>query len=133
VIETAPRGRRIALTDPLPDAVLKLADGDKPGAVACILMVKQGEKIDPKSEFGPFTPLVLLDGLGIYGQAIWRLFDGLCGRDPLRCLAVLHAARLKMLPPGVLQLAIAGKAKIDVDLVVGRVKTAMPTFGRTQP
>lgn len=123
-------GRRIALTDPLPQAVIKLADEDKNAAVACILLVRQGEALQPRSEFGPFTPLVLLDGLGLYGARIWTLFDRICGRDVLRCLAVLHALRLKMLPMQALELALKGKASIDVDLVVGRVKTAIPDFAR---
>ncbi len=127
------RKPRIAITDTPAAAVLKLADGHDGAAVACTVLVKAMPSLDPQAEFGPFTPLLMLDSFGLHGAVIWRLFDGLCGRDALRTLAVLHAVRLKIIHSAAVRDALLGRGTpLDLDHLVGEVKTHYPGFARTQ-
>src|SRR5271154_1236738 len=60
------------INDTPANAVLKLAEGNLPAARACIAMIEASERHDPKSDFGPFTPLVMLDRFKLRGARIRR-------------------------------------------------------------
>ncbi len=103
------RGAGLDLTDTPANAVLKLAEGDLAAAKACIAMIEASQRHDPESDFGPFTPLVMLDRFQLRGARIARLF-ALAGGDGKRALGLLHALRLGALQPRELATALAGTA-----------------------
>ncbi|MEJ0069439.1 MAG: hypothetical protein WDO24_12710 [Pseudomonadota bacterium] len=99
----------IDITDTPANAVLKLADGNLAAAKACIAMIEASQRYDPKSDFGPFTPLVMLERLEFRGVRIARLF-ALAKQDGRVALGLLHALRLGAIQPRELATALAGKA-----------------------
>ena len=124
---------RLDINDTPANAVLKLVGKDKPAAGACIAMVKAVETADPKAQFGPFTPLLILDQLGIYGGAIAVFYVRVCGGDPVKALAVLHAARLNLITPEELKRAISGHGpRLDADMVLDLIRSRVEGFGRTE-
>jgi hypothetical protein len=125
-----PHAARIDITDTPANAVLKLVQNDRAAAEACIAMVKTVEIADPQAEFGPFTPLVILDSIGLVGPAIGRFYQRLCAGDPVIALGLLHAIRLKLVPPETIKRALDGKARLDVTDLLDQVRNRMPKFGR---
>jgi hypothetical protein len=121
---------RIDLQDTPAKAVFKLVQGDRAAAEACIAMVKAVAGADPQAEFGPFTPLVILEATGLVGPVIGTLFSRVCGGDPVTALAVLHAARLKLVSPAALRAAAEGKAPVDAAALLDLVRRQVPGFGR---
>jgi hypothetical protein len=103
------RGAGLDIEDTPANAVLKLAEGNLPAARACIAMIEASQRLDPKSDFGPFTPLMMLDRFKLRGARIARLF-ALAGQDGRIALGLLHALRLGAIQPGELARALAGTA-----------------------
>ena len=130
-----PRGRdpasRIDLQDTPAKAVFKLVDNDRAAAEACIAMVKAVAGADPEAEFGPFTPLLILEAIGLTGPAIGAFYARVCNGDAVMALAVLHAVRLKLVAAEVVKRAAAGQATIDAPALLGLVRHALPAFGRS--
>ncbi len=126
----ADRAARIDLQDTPAKAVFKLVEGDRAAAEACIAMVKAVATADPMAEFGPFTPLVILEAIGLRGAAIGAAYSRVCGGDPVTALAVLHAVRLKLITVATLKRAVAGGAPIDAPALLDLVRHKLPGFGR---
>jgi hypothetical protein len=103
------RSGSLDLTDTPANAVLKLAEGDLAAAKACIALIEASQRHDPGSDFGPFTPLVMLDRFKLRGARIARL-HALTGGDGRTTLGLLHALRLGAIQQRELALALAGKA-----------------------
>ena len=95
--ELPPRPDRIDVDDTPANAVFKLCQGDPSAAEACIALVKVVATADPQAEFGPFTPLLMLEATGLVGPAIGHVYRKVCDSDPVTLLAVLHAVRLKVI------------------------------------
>jgi len=127
---TARAGTRIDLQDTPAEAVFKLAEGDRAAAEACIALVKAVATVDPKAEFGPFTPLLLLEAVGLAGAAIGDFYARVCSGDPVLALAVLHAVRLKLVTAAALKDALAGRATLDAHVLLDLVRQQRPEFGR---
>ncbi|HUA52425.1 MAG TPA: hypothetical protein VMB81_09690 [Candidatus Sulfotelmatobacter sp.] len=124
----APRvGAPLDLTDTPANAVLKLAEGDVAAARACIALIEASQRHDPGSEFGPFTPLVMLDRFKLRGRLIARL-HALAGGDPRRTLGLLHALRLGAIEPGELARALAGQAPPERREALLAVADAVPVL-----
>lgn len=120
---------QIDLMDTPAAAVLKLAEGDRRAAFACVALVKIVEKAEPGAAFGPFTGLMILDRIELRGPPIGYLYDHLCGGDATKALALLHAIRLKLISPPTLRMALSGAPDlIDVDAVLARIRREMPGF-----
>lgn len=120
---------RIDLHDTPAAAVLRLAEGSQPAAMAMIALVKSVESLDPTASFGPFTPLVLLDRLNITGPAVAMLYHRVAGGDPATALALLHAVRLKLISADTLTQALNGDpTAVDGPATLVRVRQAMPGF-----
>ena len=124
------RTARIDIHDTPANAVLKLVGQDRAAAEACIAMVQAVERADPDAAFGPFTPLLILEQIGLTGARIGRFYRGVCGGDAVTALAVLHAVRLKLVPPDILKRAADGKARVAADKLVDLVRGRLPRFGR---
>lgn len=125
----AARTARIDITDNPANAVLKLVGDDRASAASCIAMIKAVAQFDPKAEFGPFTPLLILQEIGLIGPDIGLFYGLICRRDPLTALALLHAARLKLLSAAMIRAAIAGGPPIDDAALLHAVRSRMPDFG----
>jgi hypothetical protein len=121
---------RIDIADTPAKAVFKLVENDRGAAEACIAMVKAVAEADPDAEFGPFTPLLILESLGLRGKTIGEVYAHVCGGDPVCALAVLHAARLKLVTVEKLKSAAAGRTPINTELLLDTIRSKMPRFGR---
>jgi hypothetical protein len=126
----SPGDRRIDIEDTPAKAVFKLVEGDREAAEACIAMVKAVEQVDPDAEFGPFTPLLILESIGLTGSAIGAVYAHVCGGDVVCALAVLHAARLKLVTVDDLKRAAAGRTPINTDVLLDAIRSKMPRFAR---
>jgi hypothetical protein len=121
---------RIDIEDTPAKAVFKLVEGDREAAEACIAMVKAVAQADPDAEFGPFTPLLILESIGLRGKAIGEVYNHVCGGDPVCALAVLHATRLKLVTVEKLKNAAAGRMPINTEMLLDTIRSKMPRFGR---
>jgi hypothetical protein len=125
----AARTARIDIQDTPANAVLKLVENDRAAAEACIAMVKAVETADPDAAFGPFTPLLILEQIGLSGARIGRFYRQVCGGDVVTALAVLHAVRLKLVPADIVKRAADGKGHIATDKLLNLVRVRLPRFG----
>jgi hypothetical protein len=121
---------RIEITDTPAQAVFKLVQGDRAAAEACIALVKAVASADPGAKFGPFTPLLILEQVGLVGPEIGQVFADVCDGDPVTMLALLHAIRLKAIPLATLREAAAGRTRIRSDKLLAMVREKIPGFGR---
>lgn len=123
------KNTRIELNDTMTDVVKKLSE-DVPGATAvCMLILKDGENIDPDGAFGGFGILLLLDTFNIYGLKIWKLYKDVCKEDLIKTIAVIRAYQLGIIKKGKLQVAINEHGKgIDVEELYQKVKERLPNF-----
>jgi hypothetical protein len=118
---------RIELGDSTVDMVVKLSEG-VPGALVVLKQIlERGEEIDPDSFAGPFSGLLSLDSLSIYGSGIWRLYKDVCGEDVVKTLAVLRAQQLGSIRRGDIHAAVEG-GNLDVDGLVVQVQERLPGF-----
>ena len=124
------RTARIDIQDTPANAVLKLVGNDRAAAEACIAMVQAVAQADPDAAFGPFTPLLILEQIGLTGARIGGFYRGVCGGDAVTALAVLHAVRLKLVPADVVKRAADGKARVAADKLLDLVRGRLPRFGR---
>jgi hypothetical protein len=127
---TSARSSRIDLQDTPAKAVFKLVEGDRTAAEACIAMVKAVASADPGAEFGPFTPLLILEAIGLKGPAIGAVYHRVCGGDPVTALAVLHAVRLRLITADALRRAALGSATVDAPALLDLVRHKIAGFGR---
>jgi hypothetical protein len=119
------------INDTPANAVLKLAEGDLAAARACIAMIEASQRHDPKSDFGPFTPLVMLERFKLRGARIAQLF-AVAGQDGRLALGLLHALRLGAIQPGELARALAGTAPKELVAALLVAADAVPAL-RTRP
>jgi hypothetical protein len=128
--KTPPRPDRIDVDDTPANAVFKLSQGDHAAAEACIALVKTVASADPKAEFGPFTPLLMLEAMGLTGPAIGHVYRKVCDGDPVTLLAVLHAVRLKVIALDAVKRAAVSGTRIRADTVIDIVRQKIPDFAR---
>lgn len=87
-------GTRIELTDTTVDVIAKLSEGN-PGAMTAMMdLMSICEEIDPQSFMGQLAPLLSFDTHGIYGSAIYIVYNDKCNRDPRKVLVLLRAVQL---------------------------------------
>ena len=124
------RTARIDIRDTPANAVLKLVGDDRAAAEACIAMVQAVARADPEAAFGPFTPLLILEQIGLTGARIGRFYRQVCGADAVTALGLLHAVRLGLVPVEVVKRAADGKGRVRTDAVLDLVRARLPQFGR---
>ena len=128
--ETPSRPDRIDVDDTPANAVFKLCQGDPTAAEACIALVKVVATADPQAEFGPFTPLLILEATGLVGPAIGHVYRKVCDGDPVTMLAVLHAVRLKVIAMDAVKRAAVSGTRIRSDTVIEIVRQKISNFAR---
>jgi hypothetical protein len=121
---------RIDISDTPANAVLKLVGEDRAAAAACIAMVKAVETADPEAAFGPFTPLLILESMGLRGARIGHFYARVCAADAVTALGVLHAVRLKLVPADIVMRAADGRGRLDAAPLVDLVRGKLTRFGR---
>ncbi|HLZ66763.1 MAG TPA: hypothetical protein VKQ29_11070 [Aliidongia sp.] len=128
-----PGAERIDVTDTPANAAFKLVQGDQAAAEACIALVKAVATADPQAEFGPFTPLLILEATGLTGPAIGHVYRRVCDSDPVTMLALLHAVRLKVIAIEAVKRAAVDGTRIKAETVIEIVRRKIPDFARTDP
>lgn len=122
---------RIEINDSVTDILVKLSEGN-PGALRAMMeMVKEAPLIDPDSAWGAFGPLIALDGLGLYGPAIWMLYKDACGHSVLKAETLFRAHQLGIISGDTVRNAHVNKP--DFDALLARVQERLPAFGQPQP
>jgi hypothetical protein len=129
--EVPPRPDRIDVDDTPANAVFKLVQGDEAAAHACIALVKAVKSADPQAEFGPFTPLLILESTGLVGPAIGHVYRRVCDSDPVTMLALLHAVRLKVIDINAVKRAAVEGTRIKAETVIAIVREKIPNFARS--
>jgi hypothetical protein len=122
---------RINLEMSFLDGIIVMAEGN-PGALTAIAeLTKLSPKVDPQSYLGMWTPLLSLDGDGIYGSDIWLLYKDVCKQSAIHCLAVLRAVQLGIVNISQVKLAMERNAHevLDIDSILAQVKTRLASFG----
>jgi len=120
---------RIDVTDTPANAVFKLARGDRAAAEALIALVKAVAAADPDAEFGPFTPLLILEATGLVGPAIGHVYHRVCAGDAVTMLALLHALRLKAIALDAVKRAAVAGTRIRKETLIRLVQARIPNFG----
>lgn len=125
---------RLDLSDNLQDAIIKFADGN-PGAInALLILCTQSPSIDPDSAFGPFSPLMSLDNLDVYGSDVYILLKDVCGNSPAAVLALLRAHQLGFVTEATIKQMIAdgqyrrSPAPGVIDEYMKQVRIRLPNF-----
>ena len=123
----------IHLTDTIPQAAAKLAEGNPGAATVLINLINEAEKIDPDDFMGGIGSMLNLDSYGIYGTDIWVFYSDICNKDLARVVAVLRACELGMFSSKVLAEACnkqdhSGVAMVPVEELYLKVKERLPRF-----
>lgn len=85
---------RIELTDTTMDALIKMVDGN-PGAIQALMeIMAKHYLIDPQAMLGGIGAVMMLDSWGIYGSAIYILYNDKCDRDVRKMLMLMRAVQL---------------------------------------
>jgi hypothetical protein len=126
---------RIQLTDTAQDMLMKLCEGN-PGALNVLIkLFTETELIDPDAAFGPYSAILALDTLGIYGPHIWVLFKDVCGEDIVNMVAVLRANQLGFVDDDLVVHSCSDRSRhsvgaIDAPHLLELVKERLPNFGK---
>ena len=84
-------------------AITKIADNNYGAWEVLTKMYKQGGIIDPHNKNNEMLPIEALDAFGIYGKAIFILYNDICHSDLPKMLAVIKAASIQIFPYEVLK------------------------------
>jgi len=125
---------RIQLTDTLVEMIVKMTEGN-PGATKAIgSMIHITSVIDPDCAFGLRGPIIYLDSYGIYGSAIYTLYNDHCNRNPHKMLVLLRAAQMGIFNSNKLyQLSQDQTRENSIsteewDRIVGELKEKLPSM-----
>ena len=93
-------------------------------------LIERSKAVDPDAIMGPFTNLLSLDSLGIYGSRIWQLYKDVCKEDIATTIAVLRAThQLGIISKDVLNHAIDHRGQgLDLNDTILKVKERLPNF-----
>lgn len=115
------------------EIVIALSDSN-PGAIRVIMELHaKTPLVDPDSMLGGLGSLLSLDTNKIYGSRIWVLYKDVCGESIVKTIGVLRAVQLGIINKHTLSNAIdiEGVSDFDVDIVLIKVRTALPAFSAT--
>lgn len=123
---------RVTLEDNVMDVIVKLAEGNPGAAVVCTNILGQAGVVDPDDALGGLGVLLSLDTEGIYGPRIWMLYKDVCKENMVDMLGVLRARQLGYVTKIQVDHAIDNYGDgIDVEDLVARVKSRLPSFGES--
>ncbi len=127
------RNTVIQLTDTLMDIMLKMSKGN-PGAINVLMeLYTTGGKIDPDSALEGLGSIFALDSHGIYADRIWMLYKDVCKCSIPHVIAVFRAYQMGQLAgvtDEVIDSAIDGKIKLNLDDIMEAVQKELPNFNR---
>ena len=126
---------RLNMEMSLMDMIIDVAEGNPGAAVAMVECAKIATVVDPTSFMGPFTAVLPLDELDIYGPRVGMLYKDVCNYDASDMIAVLRAVQLGYLTPEELSSMIDGRylrENIDdrqhVHALRAKVEERLPEF-----
>ncbi|MET3134293.1 hypothetical protein AAKU55_004588 [Oxalobacteraceae bacterium GrIS 1.11] len=124
---------KLAFEDCPSTTIKKLADGSLGAETVLNRLFKETHRIDPTNALGSRSAFYSLDGLGIYGDRIVRLYEETCENSLVGLVASLRAVQLGILRPTQLSNAIeAGSFKHDsIGGIIQQVMEQIPAFNRT--
>ena len=118
---------KINLTDSAMSICLKMSEGN-PGALSIVTsLLKQNALIDPNG-IGPFTAILQLDSIGIYGSEIWILYKDVCEEHISKLCALLRANQFGFISSENIKMAIKNNTKIDLNDLCAKVCKSLPDF-----
>lgn len=124
--------QRIKLEDTSVQIGVKMSEGNIGAATVIVQLFKRNAEIDPQSALGPYSSVLHLDSLGIYGSKIWMLYKDVCSEDIRKMIALLRAYQLGFTSESTIKAGIEQYgAGIDLDDLVSKVENALPDFKRT--
>jgi len=123
---------RIRLTDNSSAAIALMADANYGAWLRMAKIITQGPIIDPDTQ-NSLEPIKALDEMGIYGKAIFILFEDICYGDLPKTLAVIKAVHVGLLDKDVLKDACSkedcsGRNLVPVFKLYDQVKQQFPNF-----
>ena len=124
---------RIQETDKPAFAITKMADKNYGAWEVLTRIFSQGGDIDPELRNNAMLPIKALDAFGIYGKAIYILYNDICYRDLPKTLAVIKAASLQLFSDDVLKVACSredcsGRALVPVFDLYEKIRYRFPNF-----
>lgn len=124
---------RITLSDSISSAISKMVEGNIGAINACISLMKEGKKIDPKNIIGGFDCILELDREGIYGTDIYVFWNDICNQKTPKMIAVLIAVQLGFFSGRVLADAChrqdySGRSMVPVEELYRKVIERLPEF-----
>jgi len=124
---------RITLSDSVVGAITKMVEGNMGAMNVCMLLIKEGERIDPQNLMGGFGFILDLDREGIYGTDIYVFWNDICNRDISKMIAVLRAVQLGLFSGEVLANAChrqdySGRNMVPVEELYQKVIERLPEF-----
>lgn len=123
------RKTRLELNDSIMDVVVKMVEGNPGATSVCTQLLKDNKEIDPDSALGEMGSIFSLDGLGIYGHRIWRLYKDVCGEDIAKTVGILRANQLGFVSESNLNQAIDNRGYgLNLDSLIDQVKERLPNF-----
>jgi hypothetical protein len=130
---------RIELNDNIITMIIKMSDGNPGAATVMGALAKENETIDPQSALGPFSCILALDDMGIYGSHIWILFKYICGSNLRNVVGVLRARQLGFCSQQEIRAAIATAETVprtaislDVTGLVAKVAEELTGFQKVE-
>lgn len=122
---------RIDLGDSLKDAIIKIGEGNPGALTVCMSLSSMTPTVDPDSGLGPWTYILFLDSLNIYGPRIWMLFKDVCAENIVTTIAILRATQLGFIARDNLKHAIDYHGDgIGVADAIRMVEERLPRFGK---
>lgn len=124
---------RITLSDSMESAIIKMVEGNMGAMNVCMLLIKEGGKIDTQTIMGGFSFILDLDREGIYGTDIYVFWNDICNRELPKMIAVLRAVQLGFFNGRVLADAChrqdySGRDLVPVNDLYNKVIERLPNF-----
>ena len=123
------RDTRIELSDTIFEVAYKMSEGNPGGLSVIMKIIDEGDTIDSDNALGFFGPLLILDGIGIYGGRIWRLYKDVCKENITHTIACIRAVQLGVISSFDLNSAIDNCGKeFYLNETLRLVKERLPNF-----
>lgn len=124
---------RIKLSDSIESAIIKMVEDNMGAMNVCMLLIKEGGKIDTQTIMGGFSFILDLDREGIYGTDIYVFWNDICNRELPKMMAVLRAVQLGFFNGRILADAChrqdySGRDLVPVNDLYNKVIERLPNF-----
>ncbi len=119
---------RLKLTDSIPLAVAKLAQGQRGASIIILLIITYAQKIDPSNKQFAILYLLIFDNLEVFGNDIVTLYRKVCKKNLVQMLAILRAWHLAGISGAEVKRMIHTETGDNGPVLYHYVKTFVPDF-----